>query len=530
MDRQSGRAARGTSRLVVAERPRPGEDAVALATLAGEARHGTIFRRLRRYAAAELTVETHDSWRRPLFALAVLRLASRGPCVVRDRAGCARSVGWATLAAAFGRMARDAAACFPLRRRYARAVAALSRPPATPPGRDGAGAPVMLRTALAPPSDWGGAASHARGVLAGLAALGPPPVLLSPSPLAAPPAVTHLALPRSGRFADFPGLAPLAASCDAVAAACQALSGRRVGFVYHRNIAFDIAGAGLARALGVPLVLEYNGAEGWMARHWGGGRLAHAALADRAEAANLAAADVVAVVSRALAEELAGRGVAADKIVVAPNGVDAARFSPAIDGAAVRARLGLSGTVVGFSGSFGRWHGAELLAAAFARLAPRRTDATLLMIGDGETRAAAERLLAEAALSGRARFTGAVAPDDMPAHLAACDVLVSPQLPNPDGTPFFGSPTKLVEYMAMGRAVVASRLGQMTETVADGETGLLVTPADPAALAAALDRLAADAALRARLGAAARAEAERRSWRGHVERILAKLDERVPCR
>jgi glycosyltransferase involved in cell wall biosynthesis len=245
--------------------------------------------------------------------------------------------------------------------------------------------------------------------------------------------------------------------------------------------------------------------------------------------ANLAAAEVIAVVSVPLADALTARGIAPGKIVVAPNGVDTARFAPSADGGAVRRRLRLGGLVIGFSGSFGRWHGAEILAEAFAILARRRQDATLLMIGDGETRPAAERVVTDAGLAQRARFVGAVAPADMPAHLAASDVLVSPQVPNPDGTPFFGSPTKLFEYMAMGRAVVASDLGQMAETIRDGKNGLLVPPGDANALADALDSLAGDAALRARIGAAAREESARHSWRGHAAAILAKLDERVPC-
>ena len=387
----------------------------------------------------------------------------------------------------------------------------------------------MLRTGLAEMPDWGGAASHARGVLEGLAALGRAPLLVAPAPLSGlPAAVAHVPLVRPARFRDFPSLAPLAAARHAFDAAHDALAGRRIAFVYHRNLAFDVAGARLARARGVPLVLEYNGAEGWMARHWGGG-LARPDLADRAERANLAAADAIAVVSAALRDELAGRGIEPGKIVVAPNAVDTARFAPEIDGTAVRRRLALDGVVVGFSGSFGRWHGAEILAEAFATLARQRPDVALLMIGDGATRAAAERALAGAGLAERARFTGAVAPADMPSHLAACDVLVSPQVPNPDGTPFFGSPTKLVEYMAMGRAVVASDLGQMAETIRDGANGLLVPSADSSALAAALDRLAGDAALRARLGAAARKDAERHGWRDHVATILAALEARVPC-
>ncbi len=516
-------------RLVLADRPGACEDGIlTLHEIRRELRGGRLLRRMGRYSGVDLVVEDLEHWRRPFLGLALARLLSRGDCTVRDQAGRGQPAGWAALGRAGGAMLRDALAARRVLREYEAALAALGGP-APPRRHDPHGATVVLRSGVGAAPGWGGAASHLRGVLQGLAALDRHPVLAAPEPLPElPDEVRVLKLAYPARFRDFPSLAPLAASEAGFAAARNALAGTRVGFVYHRNLAFDLAGARLARALGVPLVLEYNGSELWMARHWGGG-LSRAPLVARAEGACLAAADVIAVVSTALADELAARGIDRAKIAIAPNGVDTRRFTPAVDGGAVRRRLGLDGLVIGFSGSFGRWHGADILAEAFALLAGGRTDAMLLMIGDGETRAAAERALAAAGLGARARFTGPIASADMPAHLAACDVLVSPQVPNPDGTPFFGSPTKLVEYMAMGKAVIASDLGQMAETVRDGATGLLVPPADATALAAALARLAADPGQRARLGAAARREAEGRGWAAHVATILARLDERCPC-
>jgi glycosyltransferase involved in cell wall biosynthesis len=81
--------------------------------------------------------------------------------------------------------------------------------------------------------------------------------------------------------------------------------------------------------------------------------------------------------------------------------------------------------------------------------------------------------------------------------------------------------------MASGKAIVASDVGQIAEVLTDGETGLLVPPDDPEALAAAIVRLVDDACLRARLGAAARAAAEsRHTWRQNAQRVLDCLDAR----
>ena len=103
-------------------------------------------------------------------------------------------------------------------------------------------------------------------------------------------------------------------------------------------------------------------------------------------------------------------------------------------------------------------------------------------------------------------------------------MLVSPHVPNPDGTPFFGSPTKLFEYMAMGKGIVASNLDQIGEVLEDGKTALLTPPGDVDALASAMARLAADAALRECLGGEARRVAlERHTWRAHTQRTLDRL-------
>jgi glycosyltransferase involved in cell wall biosynthesis len=101
-------------------------------------------------------------------------------------------------------------------------------------------------------------------------------------------------------------------------------------------------------------------------------------------------------------------------------------------------------------------------------------------------------------------------------------------VPNADGSPFFGSPTKLFEYMAMERAIIASDLDQIGEVLRHGDTAWLVPPADVGALADAMSRLVDDPALGTRLGTAARREAlAHHTWHAHVARTLAALEARV---
>jgi glycosyltransferase involved in cell wall biosynthesis len=156
----------------------------------------------------------------------------------------------------------------------------------------------------------------------------------------------------------------------------------------------------------------------------------------------------------------------------------------------------------------------------------RLPEAHFLFVGDGSGMPRVREILADERMEDRATFTGLVPHDVAPSYLAACDILASPHVGNPDGTPFFGSPTKLFEYMAMGKGIVASDLDQIGEVLTHRRTAWMVKPGDPEDLAEGIVRLGKDATLRRALGDAARAEAVARyTWTAHVERILRKMIE-----
>jgi len=153
-----------------------------------------------------------------------------------------------------------------------------------------------------------------------------------------------------------------------------------------------------------------------------------------------------------------------------------------------------------------------------------RPEVRFLFVGEGVERAATEAVFKEGGGAGAAVFTGLVPQAEGPQLLAAADVLAAPHVPNPDGTRFFGSPTKLFEYMAMGRGIVASRLEQIGEVLEHERTALLVPPGDEAALARAIVRLIDDERLRARLGLAARSRVmERHTWQANARALLERL-------
>lgn len=288
-------------------------------------------------------------------------------------------------------------------------------------------------------------------------------------------------------------------------------------FIYQRYSRFNWTGVALSVVTGLPLALEYNGSEVWVGRQWDPtGQLW---LLKRFERLNQRAADLIFVVSNVECSNLIDAGVRREKIIVNPNGVDPDRFHPECGGQTVRRALGMDRkTVIGFIGTFGPWHGAPVLAEA-ARLVDPKAGCHFLFIGDGDQRTQTEAVTESALVS--ATFAGRISHDEVPAYLDACDVLIAPHVPSTDGSEFFGSPTKLFEYMAMGKGLVASRLGQIAEVIADGENGLLVEPGNAMALAQSIERLTRDEVLRGRLGAAARQTAiESYTWKHNAARVF----------
>jgi glycosyltransferase involved in cell wall biosynthesis len=283
--------------------------------------------------------------------------------------------------------------------------------------------------------------------------------------------------------------------------------------IYERYSLFGTAGALLARDLGVPLLLEMNAPlADEHARYRG---LADADLARRVERRLMRRASRVIAVSPAIARWLRTVGVDEDRLTVLPNAVDPERFRPLDEArAAVRAALGAEQRpVVGFVGTLKPWHDVTTLVRALALLDPERPG--LLVVGDGPER---ERLAAEAARARvEATFTGALAHERVPAHLAAVDVAVAPY-GHDDG--FYFSPLKLVEYLAAARPVAAADVGEIRHCVRPGETGCLYVPGDASGLAAAIRGLLEDRARSAELAAAGRAHVRaQHTWRANARAV-----------
>ena len=317
------------------------------------------------------------------------------------------------------------------------------------------------------------------------------------------------------------------------------IKNKNYDFIYQRyNPLYSFSASFLSKKYNIPLVLEYNGSPAWILKHWGT-KDGHISVKKKfyrdfvlvpfysfSEIYNLRVANLIVVVSGVMRRGLMERGICGDRILVNPNGVDVERFRPGIDGGDVVRRYGLEGRVVlGFVGTFGPWHGVDVIVDAYSMLLrehPRyRGETKLLLIGDGVMMGEVRRRVKEYGIVGNVEFTGFVSPGDVPRYLSVCDILINAPVRNPDGSEFFGSPTKLFEYMAMGKAIISSDIGQMREVLRDGETAVMFRAGDSVDLARAMRVVIEDEFLRRELGRRAREEAVRNyTWDKHVERIL----------
>jgi len=201
-------------------------------------------------------------------------------------------------------------------------------------------------------------------------------------------------------------------------------------------------------------------------------------------------------ISESTADDLVSRGISREQVVVIPPGVSLDSYTP-------DASLRAASPTIAYLGRLKKYKGVDLVIRAFARMA--RPDARLEIAGAGDYRPALERLVDSLAVRERVRFLGFVSEAEKLALLRRAWVVSL-------ASPKEGWGLTNVEAEACGTPVVASDSPGIRESVQDGDTGFLVQHGDVAAMAAAFDRLAADPALVAAMGAKARAFAESFTW------------------
>jgi glycosyltransferase involved in cell wall biosynthesis len=283
----------------------------------------------------------------------------------------------------------------------------------------------------------------------------------------------------------------------------------RPDLIYERYNLYYLAGTWLARRHGVKLFLEVNAPLAEERARFGQLRLRW--LAGGLERFVWRSATKVLAVTGVLQRTIAAAGVPPERIAVVPNGIDPGQFS----GLPAR-EPGDGAPVLGFVGFVREWHGLDAVIAAMAaeRDGPRLR---LVVVGDGPAREALEAQAAALSLADRVTFTGLQPREAIPGLVAGFDIALQPLVVS------YASPLKIFEYMAAGRAIVAPDQPNIREVLRDGETAVLFDPTEAGAMWRAIQRLAGDAALRRRMGDAARGEIARRdyTWRGNAARVMA---------
>lgn len=294
--------------------------------------------------------------------------------------------------------------------------------------------------------------------------------------------------------------------------------------IYERYNLFLLAGLLVKKRLGIPLLLEVNSPL-VLERSQHSGGLALRRLARWAEGTAWRGADAVLPVTQVLGDHVRAYGVPGDRIHVIPNGINRAHFADAPTPDVAKGRLGLQGKVVlGFTGFVRDWHGMDrVIRWMSSDAAP--ANARLLVVGDGPVRAELEQLAASLQLGERVRFTGVVHRDRVPGLVAAFDVALQPAVVD------YASPLKLIEYLALGKAIVAPNQPNIAEVLDDGVNALLFEPGDTLGLERSLARLAHEPALRQRLGQGARDTIQGRqlTWAGNARKAVG-LAERAGAR
>lgn len=318
-------------------------------------------------------------------------------------------------------------------------------------------------------------------------------------------------------------------------------------YIYERAILGSYVGAQLSRELGIPYILEYNGSEISMKRSFDERGYELETAFALAEQAAFAQATSIVAISEVIEDGLIQQGIAAEKILFNPNGCSPEHYAP-LDNPLkrdMRVNLGwqADNCVVGFIGTFGGWHGIDVLAEALPLLCERDPNLRFLLIGDGNFRHLVDDAVKRHKLQDRVHMPGTVAQTEAARLLACSDILISPHNRHMVDSKFFGSPTKLFEYMALGGAIVASRLEQIGEVLTPsldtrelatvtaaqlaGQRAVLCKPGDTEDFVNAVAGLAARPDLWPALGANARqALLDNYTWKQHVHKILQHVAQR----
>ncbi|MFZ1946453.1 MAG: glycosyltransferase [bacterium] len=365
----------------------------------------------------------------------------------------------------------------------------------------------------------GGIAEHAYRIARGFAEAGAEVTVLAPWVCGAD------RFDRDQGFDTFrvPRVPIIDLACYAVACAWLVVR-RRVGLVYAATSHPCALVLGLVRiAVAFRWVVVIHAHE--VVYGGRGARRRVKALGRRFQIAAIAGADRVFAVSEFTRGMLVKAGLSPSKLAVIHNGVDTGDLDIEVDVAAVADRFGLRGKRVILTVARLDIHkGHDTVIRALPSILSEVPDAIYVVAGEGVMRSRLVALSDRLGVGDRVVFTGDLPRPDIVALFRACDVFAMISRVEESSVEGFG--IVFLEAGALGRPVVGGRSGGVPDAVADGETGLLVDPADPQDVARAVTRILSDRDLAARLGEAGRRRArEQFTWKRVVDTVVASLEE-----
>ena len=303
----------------------------------------------------------------------------------------------------------------------------------------------------------------------------------------------------------------------------RALRERRADLIYERYALNTFCGALASRRFGVPLLLEVNAP--WPDQLPSLAPLQFGRLARHLERWVCSNSTRTIAVSQALRQLLIQEGAPEDRLTVMHNAIDPDVFNPAVSGQEVRRKYGLDdGLVAGFVGWLRQWHGLAHLIEAIRSSELLAQGLRLLIVGVGPAFHQLERRVRELGLENKIILTGAVPHEDVPAHVAALDIALQPRATG------YACPMKLIEYMAMGRCIVAPDQPNVRELLSDGISARLFPPGDYRSMVSLVSELMGSPGERSSLGRNARRTVVERdlTWRTNAIRALDLLREELP--
>ncbi len=308
----------------------------------------------------------------------------------------------------------------------------------------------------------------------------------------------------------------------------RAIKAYRPDVLLVRYEALELSAVPLAKGLGLPILFELN-ATSFEFKQWRSSDVYIYPLTTTVETAMLKSSDGILVISEGLKKMLAQTGLPADLMTVNPNGADPDKFNPSHSGQAVRERLHLDGAfVVGFLGSFKQWHDVGTVFDIMPAILGSNANVRFLFAGGSLDDIEPQLRAKLAGWEDRVVFTGPFSIPDAPGYLAVMDIALSLF---PHIEPFNASVIKMFEYMAAGKAMICTAIGQQAELVEDGVNGLLVPPSDAKALQEKVQLLIDDPDLRQQLGVEARQQLlGNYTWKHNARRIIQVCEQAIQRR